>query len=114
MCKKLKILVCDRNQVFLRYFEKRFSHCNFIFFSNVKDEFFSLDEFDRVIFIQEGPMEEYKTFFMLFDKSIPIIFGIYKRIPISAKYKIKETSNVRMLYMLETKQKISDQLREYL
>ncbi len=110
MKQELKILVCDKNQTFFRYFRKKFPQVNFSFFSNVKEESFSFDEFDQIIFIQE----DYIVFFKQFDEKIPIIFGIFNRKPVSSKYQINETSNVKLLYMLETKREISVQLKNYI
>lgn len=114
MKQEIKILVCDKNQTFFRYFRKKFPQVNFSFFSNVKEESFSFDEFDQIIFIQEGPVEEYMVFFKQFEDKIPIIFGIFNRKPVSAKYQINEISNIKLLYMLETKREISVQLKNYI
>ncbi|MCC9019558.1 hypothetical protein [Flavobacterium lipolyticum] len=109
----LNILVCDENQTFFRYFRKTFPEFNFSFFSDEKKDAFLIDKFDRIIFIQEGPIEEYMIFFTQFEEKIPIIFGIYERRPIPAKYQIILTTNVKILYLLETKKEISNQLKEY-
>lgn len=113
MRQELKILVCDRNQTFFRYFRKRFPDVNFSFFSDVKNGSFSFNEFNLILFIQEGPIEEYMTFFKLFEVNPPLIFGVYKRKPVPAKYQIDQIGNVRFLYMLETKDEISNQLAKY-
>lgn len=114
MSQRLNILVCDQNQTFFRYFRKIFPEFNFSFFSDIKDDIFSFEKFDHIIFIQEGPVEEYTAFFKQFEEKIPIIFGIFNRKPIPAKYQINETSNVKLLYMLETKREIGIQLKNYI
>lgn len=55
MSQQLKILVCDQNQTFFRYFRKRFQKFKFSFFSDVKKDISSFNGFDWIIFIQEGP-----------------------------------------------------------
>jgi len=113
MNQELKILVCDQNQTFFRYFRKRFPEFKFSFFSDVKKDISSFNEFHWIIFIQEGPIEEYMSFFEEFEEKIPIIFGVYRRIPIPTKYQINKTNTVRLLYMLEAKKEISAQLRKH-
>ncbi|WP_166922170.1 hypothetical protein [Flavobacterium poyangense] len=114
MSQEVKILVCDQNQIFLRYFRKRFPEFKFVFYTDLKNNIFSFYEFDRIIFIQDGPLKEYIRFLRQFEGIIPMIFGIYMRKPISDKYEISEIANVNLLYLLETKTEISDQLKEYL
>jgi len=113
MSQVLNILVCDQNQTFFRYFRKTFPEFSFSFFLNVKEDISSFEEFDHIIFIQEGPVEEYMMFFKQFEEKISIIFGIYSRKPIPAKYEINESSHVKLLYMLETKIEISRELKKY-
>lgn len=65
------------------------------------------------LFLYRKAREEYMTFFKQLEENPSIILGIHQRIPIPVKYEINETSNVRLLYMLETKEEISTQLKKY-
>jgi len=112
MNKELKILVCDRNQTFFRFFKKRFPEFNFSYFSYVKKDLFLFNEFDGIIFIQEDPIKQYMPFFRQFEQNSSIIFGISKRKPLSDLDQIDEKKDM-LLYMLETKFEISDQLGKH-
>lgn len=114
MSQILKILVCDQNQVFFKYFQKAFPEFNFTFYFDKKDDVLLFNQFNRLIFIQEGPMEEYLAFFKEFEEEIPIIFGIYQKKPVTYKYQMNRSKNVDVLYLMETKKDINDQLKRWL
>lgn len=114
MTKILTILVFDRDKSFFKYFRNLFSDFKFIFYLDTNDEFFLANDFDLIIFIQEGGIEKHIMFFKLFKNEIPIVFGSYERRSIYKTHQMDKVKNVRLINMLGSKIEIAAQLRKYL
>lgn len=111
MPKRFKILMFDRDKSFFKYFKRTFPNFDFIFYLGIEKEFF-YDDFNMVLFIQEGAIEKHIVFLRLFEKEIPIVFGTYETIAFYKKHRKDQFNDTKLINMLESKENISSQLKK--
>lgn len=111
MPKRFEILMFDRDKSFFKYFKRTFLDFDFIFYLDIEKNFF-YDDFNLVLFIQEGAIEKHIVFLKLFEKEIPIVFGTYETMPFYKKHRKDQFSTAKVINMLESKENISSQLKK--
>jgi hypothetical protein len=110
---RTKILVYDKSGVFLRYFTKGISDCDFTAFSGTEGADFSLYDYNLILFVADNEIN-LNEFFKILNSRVQILFASsLKKKPKDIK-ELKNWFDIKFININGTKKEVIDQLRFHL
>jgi len=110
---KTKILVYDKSGVFLRYFTKGISDCDFIAFSGTEGADFSLYDYNLILFVADNEIN-LNEFFKLLNSRVQILFASSLKNNPEDIEELKSWFDIKFININGTKKEVILQLRFHL